>query len=86
MLEYPWTFDPMKKFIWIYFMLACRYEPRAIKYLIKSTYFDPSIIYERDKYGTSILLHAIVNDNLDISILKNFLTKITRMVENRKLN
>ena len=76
MFENMWTFEPMVKFTWIYFMLACKYEPRAIKYLLKSSYFIPDIVTKKDKVGNSALLYAIQNIAVDTTIeLKEYLTK-----------
>src|SRR4029079_17336693 len=75
MFENSWNFIPMEKFMWIYIMLACKYEPRAIKYLINSPFFLPQLIIKKDKFGFSPLFHALQNPHLDISMFHDFLDK-----------
>lgn len=67
MIEYPnWSFDPMPKFLWIYLVMACHYEPRALKYLLNSPYFDEDLLSKPDKYGFSCVLVACKQTNVDI--------------------
>ncbi len=88
MFERNWDFDPMNKFIWIYVSLACRYEPRAIKYLMKSSYFNNNIITAKDRRGYSPLYHAITNEKFDIIMFDSYLTKenLTDMVSYSLVN
>jgi ankyrin repeat protein len=74
MFEYDWNFDPMDRIIWIYLILACRYESRALKYIIKTPYFKYDLLVLKDKYGYSPLYHAILNSEIDISLFVKVLT------------
>ena len=74
MFENKWTFEPIEKFMWIYLIISCKYESRALKYLLNSPFFSSDLITKKDKYGYSPLYHAVCNTNLDISILKDYLT------------
>ena len=66
MIEYPnWSFDPMLKFLWIYLVMACHYEHRALKYLLNSPYFDEDLLSKTDKYGFSCVLVACKQNNID---------------------
>lgn len=74
MFEKKWNFNPMDKFMWIYVMLACKYEPRALKYLVNSPYFMNYSLTLKDKNGYSPLYHGLLNENLDITLLTDVLT------------
>jgi hypothetical protein len=50
-----WTFTPMEKFLWIYLVIACRHEPRAIKYLVNSPYFRLEHLITFDRLGSSCI-------------------------------
>ncbi|ARF09694.1 RING finger domain protein [Indivirus ILV1] len=83
MFEKTWNFDPMSRFMWIYIYLSCRYEPRAIKYLVKSPYFNQDLLLQKDKKGFSPMYHALSNENFDIKFLDIYLTKenLNNMIE-----
>jgi len=72
--ENRWISDPISNFIWIYMISACCYEPRAVKYLMKSPFFIDSLITKKDKYGYSPLFFAIRNNKFDISLFDNYIT------------
>lgn len=75
MFENKWTFDPMQKFMWIYLMIACKYEPRAVKYLLNSAFYSPELMIQKDKHGYSPLFHAVCNpDFIDLQVIKDYLT------------
>ncbi len=61
-----WKFEPLEKFLWIYLMVACRHESRAIKYLVNSPYYNKKILTQTDIYGSSCLLVACKTDNAEI--------------------
>jgi len=56
--DHMWTFDPMRKIVWIFLMLACEYEPRAIKYLLKYAKQYENIYCDINAYGSSCILIA----------------------------
>lgn len=74
MFESKWNFNPMEKFMWLHLMLACKYEHRALKYLINSPYFINKLFIQKDKYGYSPIYHALLNEHFDMSLLNNILT------------
>jgi hypothetical protein len=59
-----WTFEPIKKVLWIYLMMACYYEPRALKYLIKNASFDKELLNLKNGFGMSCILVASKNDDI----------------------
>lgn len=73
MFENKWSFDAMEKFSWVYLMLGCKYEARAVKYLLDSPYFFESSLVKKDKLGMTPLFYAILNPDLDIAILKDYI-------------
>jgi hypothetical protein len=75
--NYNWTFDPMDKFTWVYLMSACKYEQRAIRYLLNSPYFKSSMITKTDIYGSSCLLIALRQPTSDIIAQLNTTKTIT---------
>jgi len=74
MFESQWLFEPMKKILWIYLMLACKYEYRAIKYIISNNHFTNDLFTIKDKYGYTPLYHALLNEKVDVSILHKVIT------------
>lgn len=74
MFDSQWSFDPMNKILWIYLMLACKYEHRAIKYIMSNNHFSNNLFIIRDKYGYTPLYHALLNKNIDISTLHKIIT------------
>ena len=74
MFETAWIFNPIEKFMWIYLMLSSKYEPRAMKYLVNSPYFNAIYMTKKDKLGFSPLFHLLLNDNIDLDLIHNFLT------------
>jgi len=73
MFENRWNFDPIEKFSWIYLTMGCKYEPRVIKYLLDSPYFFRPTLVKKDKSGGTPLFYAILNHNLDIAILEDYI-------------
>nr|QBK88743.1 MAG: ankyrin repeat protein [Mimivirus LCMiAC01] len=71
--NYNWKFDPMNKFTWIYLAIACRYEPRAIKYLINSSDFVKSDLDILDRIGMTCKYLVCTSNNIDV--IKLFLEK-----------
>lgn len=61
-----WKFNPLDKILWIYLMIACRHEPRAIKYLVNSPYWNKKILTQPDIYGMYPLLIACRTGNLEV--------------------
>lgn len=74
MFESKWNFNPMEKFMWIYLMLASKYEHRAIKYLEDSPYYTQKLYLTKDKYGYSPFFHILLDQNFDIAYLHPLLT------------
>lgn len=65
-----WNFNPIKKFVWIYLILSCKYEIRAIKYIQKSPFYKKSLFTKKDRYGFSPLFNLLTNQNeIDDTIL-----------------
>lgn len=79
-----WTFDPMKKFIWIYLMMACYYEPRAIKYIIENESFSKELVHKSDSFGVSPILIACKSTSPDTFIELNKYGLITNSALNVK--
>ncbi|QKF93674.1 ankyrin repeat domain-containing protein with RINg finger domain [Fadolivirus algeromassiliense] len=75
MFDNKWNFSPMEKFAWIYLILACRYEQRALKYLLNSPYYMDKLFVQKDKYGYSPLYHILLNGDIDLACLNGILTK-----------
>jgi len=61
-----WTFTLTDKLIWIYLMLACKYEQRAIKYILKSPIYgrNADIIKYKCRFGLSPIILACRSDNI----------------------
>lgn len=68
-----WNFVPLEKFIWIYLMIASKYEPRGLKYIMNSPFYTSNLLFKKDKYGYSPIFFAINNKYLDITILCDFI-------------
>lgn len=43
-----YNFDIMEKLMWVFMMLAAKYEHRAIKYLINSPFYNPTVLLMKD--------------------------------------
>jgi hypothetical protein len=65
MTNYSWIFDPMDKMLWIYLILACKYESRALKYINLSKYFNTNVMYILDKYNRTYI-HYLLLGSIDI--------------------
>lgn len=75
MFDSKCNFDPIEKFMWIYLMLACKYEPCALKYLLESKYFENKLMLKKDKYGYSPLFHLCsLPLEFDINLISKFIT------------
>ncbi len=61
-----WTFNPIDKFMWIYLQLACRYEVRAIKYLMNSPFYNDELLLKKDRYNVSCIMLACQSQSDDI--------------------
>jgi hypothetical protein len=53
-----WTFNPIEHILWVYLIMACKYEPRAVKYLIKHSSFNKSMLFKEDNIHNSCITHA----------------------------
>ena len=51
----------MEKCVWIYFMLACEFEPRAIKYIVKSKYFNKKILCMKNSSNRTFIDYCLLN-------------------------
>lgn len=67
MSRYKWSFDPIERFVWIYLILACEFEPRAIKYIIKSKHFNKNTLSLKNTYGRTFWYYCLLNP---INVLK----------------
>lgn len=65
-----WTFIPQKKILWMYLIVASKYEPRAFKYLIKNNNYDKSMLFDKDMLGYSCITHACKSH--DTTMIKEF--------------
>ncbi|CAH6421187.1 RING-type and ankyrin repeat protein [uncultured virus] len=83
MENHVWRFDPLEKITWMYLFLACKYESRAIKYIINSPYYNKNLLRKKDKYLlTPLLVSFFTNsDEMIKEIHKYFEITIELLLE-----
>lgn len=69
MVDNPtWVFEPVKKFIWIYFVTGCLYESRVLKYVVELPDYDPNLLTMEDRNG-HIYMHYVCRTT-DTSVIE----------------
>ena len=67
-----WLFTPIEKFTWILLILALKYEMNAVKYIIQSPYFNPTMLAIKDSNNCNAITIAIRSGNMNnIKLLFN---------------
>lgn len=55
--EVNFMFNPLEKAVWVHFITAATYEPRAVKYLIRHLSFNSDMFKIKDRNGDTFMIN-----------------------------